>query len=220
MYILSEQWKDRKSPNNADILNLPDEYSKQIEIDGKDLLCFKVKCENNQPLFSTSYFVGTDWIYINDKPNCSVYVKSKLNDNDESQEIDCLKMLFDAMSESENSNHLNGLCQIDFDAPQIKITQTQDILSPFLIVQFLQILKRIVQKGLKKSYYPVVQNLNAKVRGKILVNQNIKKNILKSQFTKTFCNYDEFGYNGVENKILKKAFLLTLSLFFTLKLVY
>jgi len=206
MFILSEQW-DWKCADNSNSLPLSEEYRKQLI--GKDSFCFKVKCNQNQTLFSTSYFVGTDWIYINGKPNDSVYVKSKMND--ENKEIDCLNMLFDAMSESENFEHLDGLCQIDFNAPQINITQNQDILSPFLIIQFLKILKRIVQKGLKKSYYPVVQNLNAKVKGKILVNQTIKQNTLKNQFTKTFCKYDEFGYNGDENKILKKAFLFSQS---------
>ncbi|GHU91415.1 hypothetical protein FACS1894155_11050 [Bacteroidia bacterium] len=204
--ILSEQWEWK----TADVPKLPvdfDSYSKQI--DGKDSFCVKVKLSDKELLFSTSYFIGADWIYINNSPDFPIYVKSKLND--ENQEIDCLNMLFEAMSESENFNYLDGLCEIDFDAPQINITQQQDILSPFLIIQFLQILKRIVQKGLKKTYYPVEQNLNAKVKGKILVNKTIKKNILQNQFTKTFCKYDEFGYNGDENKILKKAFLFSQS---------
>jgi 5-methylcytosine-specific restriction enzyme subunit McrC len=118
-------------------------------------------------------------------------------------------MLFEAMQEPQNFEHLDGLCEIYFDKPQIAITQQQDILTPILIVQYLQILKCIVQKGLKKTYYPIVRNLESKVKGKILINQTIKTNIFKNRLTKNICKYDEFGYNGEENKILKKAFLFS-----------
>ena len=80
------------------------------------------------------------------------------------------------------------------------------MLSPFLIAQFLQILKNIVRKGLKKSYYTTAKNLHSRVKGKILVGRNIKENIVKGQYTKTSCQYQEFGINCNENKILKKAY--------------
>ena len=48
-------------------------------------------------------------------------------------------------------------------------------------IQFLNLLKSIVRKGLKKSYYKVQENLNNKVKGKILVSTHIKQNIFKKR---------------------------------------
>lgn len=67
-------------------------------------------------------------------------------------------------------------------------------------------MQRIVRKGLKKSYYTVTDNLNSRVKGKILVGRNIKANLVKGKQTHTLCQYQEFGVNCDENKILKKAY--------------
>lgn len=154
--------------------------------------------------FEASYFIGVDWIVENELP---IYIEPKLNG--EKSEVNFVKMLFEALQEPENFNHLDHLCEINFDKPTIKIKQTQDLLSPFLVVQYLQLLRRIVQKGLKKSYYPVVKNLNSRVKGKILVNATIKQNHTKNKMLYSYCKYDEFGINTIENKVLKKALLFS-----------
>ncbi len=65
--------------------------------------------------------------------------------------------------------------------------------------------QNIVRKGLKKSYYKVERNLNSRVKGKILVSKTIKNNLSTSKSTSTICEFEEFGLNGLENKLLKKA---------------
>ena len=176
-------------------------YKKDKE--GKPVYTFRIK---KGEYLKTSYFVGVDWVDKNHKDK-AIYVQPKQNDT--CKEIDVMKMLFEALQEHENYKHLSDLCKIDFVDQPIIIEQKQDLLSPFLIAQFLQILKEIVRKGLKKTYYPVVNNLEAKVKGKILVNLTIKKNIYKNHITRNICKYDEFGYNGLENRILKKALLFS-----------
>ncbi|MBL0146075.1 MAG: hypothetical protein IPP48_10150 [Chitinophagaceae bacterium] len=94
------------------------------------------------------------------------------------------------------------------DATEVPIEQVEDLLSPLLIVKFLNTLAAIVRKGLKKSYYKKQQNLNSRIKGKILVSQNIKQNILKNKFTSTFCQFEEFGINSLENRLLKKHWYL------------
>jgi len=172
-----------------------------IQVRGEES-CLNIKFNSDKTKFDfeTSYFVGVDWIV--DKQ--AVYVQPKMN-NEEIQ-VDYLSMLFEAMQEPENFNHLDGLLYVDFDKPHIEIKQDIDILSPFLLIQFIQVLRNIVRKGLKKSYYKVTENIEAKVKGKILVDKTLKTNILKNKLTKTVCQYQEFGINNDENKILKKAF--------------
>jgi 5-methylcytosine-specific restriction enzyme subunit McrC len=177
------------------------EYCKTVKRKNENALCFHIHTEEEKLCCKTSYFIGVDWVIENRLP---VYVQPK--QNNETTEIDYLKMLFEALEEPENFEHLDDLCEIYFDKPAILIEQNQDLLSPFLIVQFLQILKKIVQKGLKKSYYSITNNLDSKVKGKILINQTIKDNVLKNKLTKTVCRYNDFGFNCDENKILKKAY--------------
>jgi 5-methylcytosine-specific restriction enzyme subunit McrC len=168
-----------------------------------DAICFYIRYDETKKKhhFETSYFIGVDWIVENQR---SIYVQPKQNKED--IEVDYINMLLEALQEPENFNHLQGLCEIDFNKPYINITQKQDLLSPFLIAQFLQLLRQIVRKGLKKSYYTISENLNAKIKGKVLVGKDIKKNKVKGNLIRTICQFQEFGINCDENKILKKAY--------------
>lgn len=159
--------------------------SKLFECNGKDL--------------QMSYFIGVDWI-VTDKE--AIYVEPKINEG--SKQTNYLQMLFSALKHID-VGHTKELFEINFDAPSIEIEQKQDLLTPLLVVQFLGIVRKIVKKGLKKSYYKVEKNLTAKTKGKILVNQTIKKNIVKNDVLKTYCSYEEFGFNGLENRLLKKT---------------
>jgi 5-methylcytosine-specific restriction enzyme subunit McrC len=97
------------------------------------------------------------------------------------------------------------LIEIKWENKQIEIEQKQDLITPLLVVQFLAIVQRIVRKGLKKSYYKVEKNIQCRVKGKILISQTIKKNLLQGKALKTFCSYNEFGFNCLENRLIKKA---------------
>lgn len=165
-------------------------------------LCFGINYNEELDSYKldSSYIVGVNWIV---KGKLPIYIKPKLN-NDTS-EVDYLKMLFDALKETENIKHLDNLYSIDFKAPLIEIEQKQDILSPLLIIEFLNVVRQIVKKGLKKSYYDVTQNLNTRVKGKVLINRSVKKNHTKSKFHYNYCKYQEFGYNSKENRLIKKT---------------
>lgn len=179
-------------------------YSKSIQRGSNPALCFNIihkEAETKSYLVETSYFVGVDWIVENQLP---IYIKPKLDD--ENNEVNYVKMLFDVLKEPENYNHLDQLCEINFEKPSIAIEQKHDLLTPLLLTQYINILKKIVQKGLKKSYYTVTKNLDARVKGKILINETIKKNHFNNKMLYSYCQYMEFGINSIENKILKKAF--------------
>jgi len=220
MIVLSEQYgyKNPKSIDNierfaAALKNKP--YSKSIQRGENKAYCFNIlhtENETNPYRFETSYFVGVDWIVENELP---IYVKPKLDDN--TSEVNYIKMLFDVLKEPENYNHLDQLCEINFDKPSIAIEQKQDLLTPLLLIQYINILKKIVQKGLKKSYYSVTKNLNAKVKGKILINETIKKNHFNNKMLYSYCQYSEFGINSIENKILKKALAFSIAAMQNLK---
>lgn len=145
----------------------------------------------------TSYFIGACWI---EKNQLALQVESKIKD------IDYLKMFLTCFKHPKVAQELSKIYQIDFNQPKIELdTNNTFEITPLLIIHFLQVIKAIVRKGLKKSYYPIEQNLNAKIKGKINIGKTLKHNIFKGQNHKTVCHYQEFGINCAENRLLKKA---------------
>ncbi|WP_343635225.1 restriction endonuclease [Fluviicola sp.] len=187
----------------SDFLDVPPFGNRAFSKRKGEGLCYKFWKDKDQNgyVFQTSYYVGVDWLIEGKK---AIYVEPKQNDGE--IQINYLKMLLDAFNENSDLKHLEELFEVDFDKPTIEIEQQQDLLTPLLVIQYFQLLKRIVRKGLRKSYYKVDRNLNSRVKGKVLINQTITKNLIKSKNTSTVCHFEEFGINSLENKILKKAF--------------
>ena len=172
---------------------------------GKDasLPCFSIRKSQtilNSYSVKTGYFIGVDWIQTN---HSALHVGPKINDSN--KEVDFIKMLFSSLRHADVAKEINELFEVKWDLPTIEIEQKQDLLTPFLVVEFLSLIKTIVRKGLKKSYYKVEQNLHSKVKGKILVGKSIKLNLQQNKKLYTYCSYDEFGLNNKENRLLKKA---------------
>lgn len=186
--------------------------------------------EKNELGFSlkADYCIGLDWLGNTGR---YLYVEPKLNtktakifdeitnskeeilrvDEDSNYidsdllELDYLKMLLQVTNVPESNAEIKDLVQIDWEAKPIEIEQKEDKLTPFLVVQYLQLVKAITRKGLKKNYYKVQENLNNRVKGKILVGKHIKQNVFKNRFTSTYCEYQEFGKDHSENRFLKKV---------------
>ncbi len=160
--------------------------------------------EDTERKLSSEYYVGTDWLKENE---VAVYVEPKLNVED--SQVDILQMLVESMSNPDTSMYLHDMFEVKPDKPFITLPHNQDFITPLLMLHFLNVVKTIVRKGLKKSYYSVNENLHCKVKGKVLVAQTIKHNLVKNKQLHTQCHYSEFGINGVENRLLKKALIFT-----------
>lgn len=147
----------------------------------------------------SSYFIGLDCL---PHLGLNVYIEPKLNGDE--VKLDYVRMLLDSLTEVENFDHLGALIETKFDEEWIEIESDQQfLLTPFLIAQFLSVVKHLVRKGLKKSYYTKKENLRNRVKGKILVGEQIKQNIFKNRFTNTVCQYQEFGFDHETNQFLK-----------------
>lgn len=159
-------------------------------------------------ILNTGYFVGIDWVL---KEQLALFVAPKLNktntnyDQNAWIEIDLTKMLFASLSNAVSSSEIENLYKIKWGEPHIAIEQKNDLLTPLLIFAFLGIVKEIVRKGLKKSYYSVEENLQSRLKGKVMVGTTIKKNLMSNKPSYTYCAYDEFGVDNKENRLLKKA---------------
>ena len=162
-------------------------------------LCLALSRRDDNILATGSYFVGIDWIK---EGELAAQVSPKMNDG---FEVDYVRMLNESLSEPDNFDHLKDLISIRFDKPSIRVNQEQDLLSIFLITEYLNILQRIVRKGLKKSFYMVEENLNNKVKGHILVSRTIHQNLTRGRITDNVCRYQVYDIDSEENRILKKA---------------
>lgn len=172
--------------------------------------------ETNDAVINTTYFVGVDWVVEN---KLAIYVAPKLNTKRDIvtdataselisvKQTDYVRMLFDCLKHAEVSKVINELFEIKWDKPEISIEQKNDLLTPLLVIQFLVLVKEIVRKGLKKSYYKRTDNLYGKVKGKIKVSETIKQNKVKNKNLHTICSFDIFGFDGLENRLIKKALL-------------
>lgn len=187
-----------------------------------DGLCAAFTKTGENLTISSTYYVGADWISKGNSIHW-FFVEPKLNPKydhvsgepislspDEAtnlKRIDVSKMLFEALSHPGIYEHTQELFEIKFDSPHIPLPKQDDLLSPLLIIRFLTVVKEIVRKGLKKCYYPVDRNLYGKVKGKVLVGQTIKQNHAKNKDLHTYCRFEEFGDNGIENRLIKKTLL-------------
>lgn len=200
LLILSEQNLNRSlqgevSPYIRSVLGQK-EYQKRYYYKD-DIHCYQLSILNETFYADTNYFVGVDWL---EAGKAAIYVEPKLNNE---EQVDFMSMLFKSLSAKENLEHLQGLFYIDYNAPRIEIPEQKDLLSPLLIVQFVKIVQQIVRKGLRKSYYRITENLDGKIKGKIVVAEQIKMNLVRNRVTKTVCNFQVHDINTKENQFLK-----------------
>ena len=181
-----------------------DSYRKEVKRPGDTTAseCFSLKKGETGWHMSTSYFIGVDWL---DLQKSALRVSPKFNSFDDSIEIDYLKMLESALCEPKNFQHLDGLLWVDFSQPAITIPRQDDNLSLFLISEYIQVMAHITSKGLKKAYYFEEENQRSKLKGKLLLAQNIKRNNLKGNYADNYCRFQNYGVDIPENRLLKKA---------------
>ena len=183
---------------------------------GNPVYPFEIKRTNEGEVsLQAGYYIGVLWLVKHHK---FVYIEPKMNKKqivegspaqEEWAEIDYLKMLLSITGLDPKDTQ--DLIKIYWDEPPITIEQQKDTLTPFLMVQFLLLLKRIVRKGLKKSYYTVEENLNSRIKGKIQLGKHLKQNVFKNKLTAHVCRYQEFGMDSLENRFFKKVLQFIIS---------
>jgi 5-methylcytosine-specific restriction endonuclease McrBC regulatory subunit McrC len=203
--------------NKTEIITLGEHKGKRTIKDSTSLKLYYFKNQElgrygskNKPCFSikndileSHYYIGVDWLCKTS--NRAVCISPKLNHN--GFETDYLKMLLTCLNDAKASKYIDSIYEIKTEDSSIEINQSLDLLSPLLVIQYLNLVKQLVKKGLKKSYYREEKHLNARVKGKLLVSQTLKHYTFKNQPLRTICAYDTFGLDHPENQILKAGLL-------------
>lgn len=148
-----------------------------------------------------SYFrIGAEW--LDKEQTCPIVVVPKM------ENIDFINMFMVCLQTAETSDNFSSIYDIDFNAKPIRSNALSSILSPLLVVQYLMTVKRIAARGLRKGYVSREANLN-KVKGRIDIRRNERQNILLGHHERVYCKFDEYSENTAENKLLKKALVIS-----------
>lgn len=143
-----------------------------------------------------SYYVGADWLR---EGSLAVTVRPKM-------EVDYGCMLMTALRFAPSSDYFGKFYGISFDRPEIQASsEVVGLLTPMLIVHYLAVLKELVARGLKHGYLQQEGQLRAKVKGRILHGEHLRKNILSGREERIYCSYQEFSADIPENRLLKRA---------------
>lgn len=149
------------------------------------------------PNMQASYFVGASWL----DDDHSVVVTPKMKN------LDYMKMWGSALKFNLTSSYLSKFYGIDLDAPQISVKSDCDLITPLLILQFLSSIKNLIHNKFKRGYLTKQENLFCKVKGRILVGKQMRTNLASNKPLNTWCEFQEFSKDIVENRVLKRALL-------------
>lgn len=144
-----------------------------------------------------SYFrIGAEW--LDEGQTEALIVLPKI------ERIDFIEMFMTCLSSSRPDDNFSAIYDVDLDARPIRSRVLNSILSPLLIVRFLMTIKQISERGLRKGYVDMTENLN-KIRGRIDFRKNEVRNVWTAHRERIYCRYNEFSADTPENRYLKRA---------------
>ena len=79
------------------------------------------------------------------------------------------------------------------------------MITPLLLLHYITLLEQLSHNGLRRNYIRREENLQSKIRGKILFNRHLKQNVFNKREDRIFCGYQEYTIDTPENRLLKKA---------------
>jgi len=150
----------------------------------------------------SNYYIGYSW-FKEDRGEF-IRISPKLYNN---KSININKIFYECLSDVKVSSKMLDSYSIYFNQKWIEIEESQDEITPILIIHFLKILKRISQKGLKKGYIQITENITSQIKGRVRVDLTIRHNFSKARLDKNFCQHQIFTHNCLENQILKTALI-------------
>jgi 5-methylcytosine-specific restriction enzyme subunit McrC len=121
------------------------------------------------------------------------------------ENLDFMSLFSFALLYQPSSEYFSSCYDINWEKEIYASTELYNILTPLLVMQYLNILDKLVGKGLKRDYITIEENLHSKIRGKLRPIANWRKNEIKKKEDYFFCQYQVFSANIPVNRLLKKA---------------
>lgn len=147
-----------------------------------------------------SYYIGADWIRENE---LAAIVLPKI------ENLDFTEMFMSALQvDSQAEAHYFSKCfGIDFDKPHIEAPKELNQLSVLLLVQYVVLLEQLVERGVRKDYVTIEENLKSKIKGHLMVAKHLNKNVIPHREDRAYCRYQAYTEDIPVNRLLKKTLL-------------
>jgi len=160
-----------------------------------------LKYEGNTLTLCTYYFIGVWWFREKD-----IYIRVEPKDN-EGKFADPILMLNEIMKDQDivSNKEFQNVFRIEDNASPISLESGDTTFMLFLIVKYINVLERLVRKGLKRGYVFAEEDLNGRVKGKINLKRTYQKHISRGVYTKNYCKFQVFTEDFLDNQILKSA---------------
>ena len=149
---------------------------------------------------TASYYIGAAWLVERELP---VIVLPKIPN------IDYLEMFMAALSmNSKHEKEYFSKCYgIDFDQAPIETTENLSLLTPLLLIHYITLMEQLVRHGLRRDYVTITENLKNKIKSRLVISQQIKKNIIYQRKNRNVCMYQVYTTDIPANRLLKRALL-------------
>lgn len=171
------------------------------EFDKRYLFVWDKQYPTNEWNYHATYTIGTWWLPKEKDVALSVTT-------DKLEKVDFLKMFTVCLESGLDAEGVSKIYGIDTKSKPIQINKWDSVLSPLIITHFLSILRKLVSKGLKRSYVYEESNLR-KLRGKLQLFPNQNINVNPRRLDRFYCSYQEHTVDTSENRVLKKALLFS-----------
>ncbi len=148
--------------------------------------------------WQTYYRIGAQW--LDEKREQALVVTPKI------ENIDFTEMFLSCLESGLAVTDFSKIYDIDFDQPAVPTNKLDTVLTPLIIIHFLTVVEGIAKRGLKRGYVHREENLK-KVKGRIRILANERKNVIPRRFDRVYCQYNEFTVDIPENRLIKKALL-------------
>ena len=148
--------------------------------------------------WQTYYRIGAQW--LDEKREQALVVTPKI------ENIDFTKMFLSCLESGLAVTDFSKIYNIDFEQPAVPTNKLDTVLTPLIIIHFLTVVEGIAKRGLKRGYVHREENLK-KVKGRIRILANERKNVIPRRFDRVYCQYNEFTVDIPENRLIKKALL-------------
>lgn len=192
MITLKEQ--TQLNEEYVDLLNLRETYSSfpehQLAINRSD--------DGN---WWSSYFIGVS--EINRMP---IEVLPKWDN------LDFMSLFSFALLYRPSAEYFSSCYDINWEKEVVASTSLYNVLTPLLVMQYLNVLEKLVGRGIKRNYITIEENLHSKIKGRIIPLAHWRQNVLQKKEDHFCCQFQTFSPDIPVNRLLKKALNISLSL--------
>ena len=146
--------------------------------------------------FAPGNFIGMVWLDKGDKPMV-LRVDSKFST------MDYIAMYVKCMAHPTISDRTAKCLHVWSDEELIG-TDGHDF-SILIVIAYLRELNKFCQQHMRRHFTRERQNFVGKVKGKILVGENLRRNIIHARPDRVYCEYQSVSDDILENQILRTA---------------